>query len=134
MTANTLYSLLVSLCAGSYIWIIYNYLTPKNIHFLGCIIKNVTTLPCPACGTTRGVMTFLQGNYAEAFLLNPLSYFAIIALLIVPIWCIFDFITSQKTLWVAYHKTEKLIQKTPIALLLIILILLNWFWNIQKNL
>jgi hypothetical protein len=33
-----------------------------------------------------------------------------------------------------YLLAEKFISKKPIALILVVLVLLNWYWNIKKNL
>lgn len=36
-----------------------------------CLFKTLTGLPCPACGTTRGVMCLLSGDISSALLYNP---------------------------------------------------------------
>lgn len=37
-----------------------------------CLFHRLTGWPCPACGTTRGVLNLLAGRVAEAWLANPL--------------------------------------------------------------
>lgn len=48
-----------------------------------CLFKRFTGYPCVGCGSTRGVMAAMRGNFAGAFLYNPL----IMALLVIgPMW------------------------------------------------
>ncbi|MDP1831221.1 MAG: DUF2752 domain-containing protein [Geothrix sp.] len=37
-----------------------------------CLLHRMTGQPCPTCGSTRVVLGFLSGGWAEAFLMNPL--------------------------------------------------------------
>ncbi len=37
-----------------------------------CILREITGVPCPACGSTRAFFAASHGRIAEAFLLNPL--------------------------------------------------------------
>ncbi len=37
-----------------------------------CILREITGLPCPACGSTRAVLAASDGRLHDAFLLNPL--------------------------------------------------------------
>lgn len=39
-----------------------------------CHIKRVTGVPCPTCGTTRGVLAALEGRPLDAWLWNPLVF------------------------------------------------------------
>ncbi len=46
-------------------------------HFLAtllppCPLHEYLGLPCPSCGTTRGVLLLLEGRVGDAFLMNPL--------------------------------------------------------------
>ena len=36
-----------------------------------CIFRNVTTLPCPTCGTTRATFAFARGDVLLGVLYNP---------------------------------------------------------------
>lgn len=37
-----------------------------------CLLKRLTGVPCPSCGTTRGVLAMLHGHVAGALAWNPL--------------------------------------------------------------
>jgi hypothetical protein len=39
-----------------------------------CLFKRITGLPCPTCGTTRGMMHLLHGDVVGAWLYNPLVF------------------------------------------------------------
>ncbi len=55
-------------------------------------------------------------------------------MLVAPLWAAFDLITKQSTLIEFYGKTEKIIARPTIAIPLIVLVILNWIWNITKGL
>lgn len=38
-----------------------------------CPLKGFTGVPCPACGTTRGVHAAITGHFADAWGFNPLA-------------------------------------------------------------
>lgn len=40
-------------------------------HASFCLFKELTGIPCPACGTTRAVVSLLSGDMSNAFLYNP---------------------------------------------------------------
>jgi hypothetical protein len=39
-----------------------------------CLFRRLTGLPCPTCGTTRGVLALLSGRPMQAWLHNPLVF------------------------------------------------------------
>jgi len=47
-----------------------------RLAFSPCIFRNVTGLPCPGCGMTRGFTAMGHGRPAEAWRFNPLAPFA----------------------------------------------------------
>jgi len=66
--------------------------------------------------------------------MNPFGIIVAILMVIAPIWILFDIITKKDTFYFWYKKTEEIIQIKWIAITLIILVLLNWIWNIYKGL
>lgn len=38
-----------------------------------CVMYGVLGLPCPTCGTTRAFLAYARGDFAAAFLANPLT-------------------------------------------------------------
>lgn len=45
-----------------------------NMHVELCMAKRFTGLPCPTCGSTRGVISILQGRALRAWAFNPLLF------------------------------------------------------------
>jgi hypothetical protein len=39
-----------------------------------CLFKRLTGTPCPTCGFTRGMLSFLHGHPVQAWLCNPLLF------------------------------------------------------------
>lgn len=124
------------LCTVGYGWLYY-YITNTQQHkhtIEICIVKRTANIPCPACGSTRAIAALVQGNVLQSILLNPFGILIAIALLIVPIWLIVDIITSRTGLFSFYNKCEAIVRKPGIAILLALLVIINWIWNIKKGL
>lgn len=134
MTKNKLYAIVYIACFLGLAYLFYktNYSESSNLSF--CMIKNVTGYACPSCGTTRAVQLFLRGEIAASVLMNPFGIVVAILMIISPIWILFDVITKKETFFFWYKKTEEIIQIKWIALPLILLVILNWIWNINKGL
>jgi len=136
ISRNRLYVLIIVSCIAGYSWLIINkinYLTlNKNVNV--CLFKNITTLPCPSCGTTRAILSIIDRKYLEAFLWNPLGFILLPILLILPIWIVFDLFTKRKSFYVLYIKAEKTIKNKVFAYPAILIILIIWIWNIYKKL
>ncbi|MFD2603744.1 DUF2752 domain-containing protein [Flavobacterium suzhouense] len=135
MTRNRLYLLLsLGLLAG-YGWLIWaSWQTTHHSDFTPCFFKNATGIACPSCGVTRSVLQVSHGHITEAILLNPLGLIMAAIMITAPFWLLYDVILKKDTLYTSYKKTEQLIRIKWVAIILIILILINWAWNIQKGL
>ena len=133
---NRLYSLLFTACLAGYIWLYYsiksNLTGNKSLEV--CLIKHATNIPCPSCGSTRSVISLIKGDFTGALNLNPLGYLVAFIMLVAPIWIIADTIMRSKTLFDLYQKTETYLKKPKIAIPLILLLIINWIWNIIKGL
>lgn len=134
MTRNKLYSLLLIACLAGFIYLFYNIHTLQSQTFRVCIIKNVTGFPCPSCGTTRAVTLILEGKFIESLLLNPFGILVAIVMTIFPFWILIDIILKKESFFRMYKKAEATIRKPWLASILILLVLLNWIWNIYKHL
>jgi hypothetical protein len=100
-----------------------------------CLFKNVTSLPCPSCGITRSVLLIFHGDFQEAPLLNPLGFVVALALITLPVWILYDILSGKTTLAHSILWTEKLIKsRKSVYIPLVALVLINWGWNILKNL
>ena len=133
---NKLYSLLFTACFAGYIWLFYNVSSSGTVKSSVevCLVKNATNIPCPSCGTTRAVMSLVNGNFFEALLLNPFGYIVALIMLLSPVWIVIDLVSKRDTLFICYQKTERLLVKPKLAIPLSFLVLANWIWNITKGL
>lgn len=61
--------------AGS-VWLARKY----DANFVLCQFKRLTDRPCPGCGSTRGVLTLIDGRPIDAWLWNPLVMSALAVL------------------------------------------------------
>lgn len=57
----------------------------------GCVLKGLTGVPCPTCGSTRALVHLSHGDIVLAFLMNPLVTIALIG-------AVLSFLTSLITL------------------------------------
>ena len=118
---------------GSWLWLLFN--THEHAGFSLCIFKNLSGYPCPACGTTRSVLLILDGHFWQASLLNPLGWLALFGLILTSILLLFDFIRSTSYTEKLFFTLEKSLKVKPsIQVFILTLIILNWIWNIQKQL
>ncbi len=116
-------------------WLWFLWATPGNGHedVTICFFKNVTGQPCPACGSTTSLQMLAAGDWQGAMMKNPLGYIAGAALILLPLWIIYDVITKRKTLYKSLLAFDEKIRKHPLLLIPILLpIILNWIWNIMK--
>jgi hypothetical protein len=136
MSNRKLYWILSLLTVGSYVWIGYQLThTHEQTAETLCIFKNVTGIPCPSCGTTRSIISLMQGDLMKGVYLNPIGLLGLITLLIMPIWLVWDAVSHKTSLIDFYKKSESVIKKHKVIYLpLIGLVLLNWIWNITKEL
>jgi predicted RNA-binding Zn-ribbon protein involved in translation (DUF1610 family) len=133
MTRNKLYAILLIACFFGFIYLFYDIKYSENTHFGVCIIKSVTGFPCPSCGITRAVQLLLQGKMFESLAMNPFGILVTLIMTIVPFWILFDIVFKKESFYIAYKKMEKTIRIQWLAAILILLVLLNWIWNIYKG-
>lgn len=133
---NKLYSILLIACLAGYIWLYFsitkNLAESKSVEV--CLIKHTTNIPCPSCGSTRSIVSLTKGDFIGAFTLNPFGYLIALIMLISPIWIIADFTMRSNTLFKFYQKVETYLKRPKYAVPLILLVIINWAWNILKGL
>ena len=136
LARNKLYSILFIACLAGYIWLYFsitkNITENKSVDV--CLIKHVTNIPCPSCGSTRSVISLTKGDFIGALKFNPIGYLVAIIMLIAPIWIISDTIKRTRTLFNFYLKVETYLKRPKIAIPLILLVIINWILNITKGL
>lgn len=131
-----LYLTLALACVAGYGWLFYNLNTRfQNTESAGvCMIKHVTSIPCPSCGSTRSVLSLLEGDLVDALLINPFGIVIVLILVIAPLWLALDLFTKRDSLFKHYHKAEKLLKSPSLSIPLVLLVVANWVWNIMKGL
>lgn len=101
---------------------------------ISCIFHTITGYPCPACGTRRALLSLLKGDIYTSVLINP--YGLLLALLVIfyttGLTC--DFIRKSHQFRDWLKRSEQLLANKYILMLIILLMLLNWMWNIHKGL
>ena len=55
-------------------------------------------------------------------------------MLVAPLWILADTIMNKNTLFDLFQKIETLLKRPIIAIPLILLVIINWIWNITKGL
>ena len=132
MSKNKLYSLLLIACLAGFIYLLYQLYYPESNQYSVCIIKNISGFPCPSCGATRAVQLLFKGDFMGSILMNPFGIIISVILTLLPFWILIDLILKKETFYTFYNKMECLLKQKEIAIPLIILVLLNWIWNINK--
>lgn len=99
-----------------------------------CLIKTVTGVPCPACGTTRAIDALLSGHLTGSVMLNPFGLFVFLAMVVIPAWILLDLFFGKTTFYAWYTRAESFLRKRYVAIPLVILVICNWIWNIYKGL
>ncbi|PKQ63973.1 hypothetical protein BZG02_08145 [Labilibaculum filiforme] len=136
VSRNRLYALLIGACLVGYLWLFLN-LTNES-EFLSkevnvCLFKKVTSIPCPSCGSTRSVLSLLHGKIEQAFLFNPIGFLLFLIMMVSPIWICIDYLLKKDSFYHFYKQAERIIKQKAVAVPLIGLVLLNWIWNIYKD-
>jgi hypothetical protein len=134
MTRNKLYSLLLIACLAGFIYLFFSIQKEQQETVGVCIIKNVTGYACPSCGTTRAVLLLFNGKITDSLLLNPFGMIVAFIMTVLPVWVLTDIVLKRETFFKAYKKAETIIRKPWIAIVLTLIVLLNWLWNLYKNL
>ncbi len=119
MSRNKLYMTIMLACSVGYLYLWTGFAIP-------CFFKTITGIPCPACGTTR----FIIGDFTYG---NPLGIIVGAARLL-PIVVILDLLTRGDRVFRLYLWVEKKCRQPMVAAFLIGLVVLNWFWTINKGL
>lgn len=134
MTKIKLYLLLIVACLSGFLYFIYSINYSESSHFKVCIIKNLTGYPCPSCGTTRAIQLLFHGKIVDSLKMNPFGIIVAMLMIIAPLWIVLDLIFKKETFYSNYKKAETIVRIRWVAIFLIVLVILNWIWNIKKGL
>ncbi|HLO83188.1 MAG TPA: DUF2752 domain-containing protein [Chitinophagaceae bacterium] len=122
------------MCAAGYGWIYYNLVTAAGNDVHACMFKKFTGIPCPSCGSTRSVISLMEGDIVQAVLWNPMGLILLVSMALIPLWIAYDLFNKKRTLFIAYRKTELFFSRKRFAISALVLLLANWMWNIYKGL
>jgi hypothetical protein len=136
LSRNRLYSIILIACFAGYIWLLFGFASENTFEkpLEACIVKNITTIPCPSCGSTRAIIALAKGNVIEALHINPMGFLVAFIMFFAPLWILADLLTSRRSLFDFYQKIETNLKNPKIAVPLILLVVLLWVWNITKGL
>ncbi|RYJ42928.1 DUF2752 domain-containing protein [Flavobacterium beibuense] len=135
MTRNRLYLILVTVFTAGYFYTAWSILhIHQNNNLTFCPVKNITGIACPSCGSTRSIIEISKGNFYDALLLNPFGYIIAAGLLVLPLWLLYDILFKKDSLYKSYLRFEKTLRIKWVAIILILLTIANWGWNICKGL
>ncbi len=135
MTRNKLYVFLSTACTVGLVWLIiaYNRNISGEVDGGVCLFKRITSLPCPSCGSSRSVLALLKGDLSGAFRLNPFGFIVLAVMVTTPVWIIIDLIYQKATLFSFFTKAESFLSRKWVAVSGVLIVLLNWIWNIYKG-
>lgn len=125
---RNIYGMVLLLCMAGYGWMYWSW-PPDTV----CLVKALTGVPCPSCGTTRSVQAILLGRFKEAAWINPLGYVALSALIFLPLWTIADMLSGRSSFREQYQRMECALRRPVFLISFAMLILLNWLWNVAKH-
>ncbi len=136
MSRNGLYALILGLSLAGYTWLSLNAFsfTPGTADgYSVCLIKNVTGVPCPACGTTRSMLSIIDGDFSESIYHNPLGLLMAVLIIVFPAWIIIDLFRRKNDFFSFYKKVELAFERKIVSIPSALVIIAIWVWNIYKN-
>ena len=70
----------------------------------------------------------------QALYLNPFGFVVLLIMVAAPVWVLADLFRGKDTLFGFYQKTEARLRMPRVAIPLASLVVINWIWNIYKEL
>jgi hypothetical protein len=129
-----LYLLILTTSLAGYIYLyihVFHTVDPQE-SFGVCLIKEATNIPCPSCGSTRAVLELIKGNLLKSLYYNPFGIIVAAIMTICPFWILIDLVRQKETFYSFYKNVMEIISKPRYAFPLILLVIINWIWNIHK--
>jgi len=107
---------------------LYNFSDSIEGHSV-CFFKNVTGIPCPACGSTRATIHLLHGEFWNSILINPFGILTNILITVSIFWMIMDIVKNKETFFQFLRQDWN----NRIKFFALLIVLINWIWNIKKG-
>lgn len=137
MSKRNLYILTLSLSCVGYLWLSWNLFEQSESRTAAtpCLVKQATGLPCPSCGTTTAMLEVVHGNVLSSLLINPFGVLMMTVLIIFPWWIVLDMLRSGDSFLRFYRRLETVLNSDRrVSLPSVLIVVLNWIWNISKGL
>lgn len=120
------YPAIIFLLISGYFYLAFSKISSNHTF---CIFKNITGIPCPSCGSTRATLLLFQGEFQKSILMNPFGIISNLLILLSMAWMIRDVIKKNETFLPFLKKTWDY----RIQIIIFLIILANWIWNIKKG-
>ncbi|MDR0988920.1 MAG: DUF2752 domain-containing protein [Prevotellaceae bacterium] len=134
MSPKSLYALTASGCVAGYAWVFVSEFWHGPVIWKGCLFKQIYSIPCPACGSTRSILLLLHGDFWGALALNPLGLLLAAALILLPMWLLIDAVRRTQSFYRFFVRFDEVMRKPQLLLPFAGVIATNWIWNIVKGL
>ena len=89
-----------------------------------CWLRQLTGIPCPACGCTRSLLAWSKFDLSQAFFYNPLFFLGCLAALLWAAWCALENICGRPS----RRRIESAAQRHLIWRIVAVLAVLNWLY------
>ena len=119
--------ILLFLISGFFILFNFPFLFKEHVF---CIFKRITGLPCPACGSLRASFALYKGDFLQSVLINPFALITNMFIVFSMFWMLYDIIRNKETF--IFSLKKKWNKKS--MMILGIVVVSNWIWNISKGL
>lgn len=130
MTQRAFYRLTVGAAITGFAWLGLAVHSGEQVSV--CLIRSASGVPCPSCGSTRAVLSLMEGDLMQALWWNPLGLLLAVVMCILPPWLAVDVMSGRKTMWQFFQRVEQIVSRKAVAIPLIVATLANWIWNIIK--
>lgn len=124
--------------AYAWLWLSVQQTAGDGLHIcgltihLGCPSRLLLGIPCPGCGNTRSVLACFRGDLWQAIMFNPVGLLIALFIVVAPLWIALDWMRGSTSLLTAWCRTEQRLHNNRVIIVVILLTLCNWIWNIQK--
>jgi hypothetical protein len=93
----------------------------------GCVLKGITGLPCPSCGSTRSIVHLAHGNVIASVAMNPLMSLLLIGAVLFFLYSFGTLVLGMRRVHIKLLENEKKMVRT----ISVVVLLVNWLYLIM---